>query len=675
MTGKRRSIITAANERSSLDGLPNAVSVITRWSRPLGTPDASDSYFWSVATWWIKFGAAAYGGSVRQFARSLPVSRLSSNRFQINLASGKSISAPIALALINPPDWEGLSAKAAHTVAYSVPELDLFDLLFGDALFVQQAILDFDAFMEWLGAHPRMPWLIPLLARYVGELVARQPSGIETSDIQTSFSDWLDTRDPSAKGAAAVSEQAARARIGQMEVQDANPGRSAPSVNDVDVYGHFSSPIGIGEDARLIARAWEMAGYRVNRIDLTEGELGKTTAPFAFWAVPAPNLALRALRFTAEHDAQFKIIATPWELASTPESLHWVYRAADATCVYADFVLNSLPADIRESTIKLPMPFDCTSITGDAANTEKEELFTVAAMFDFGSYIQRKGPLHVIAAFKAAFGANEHVRLVLKSMHRSDRPEEFASLQRLIGDDPRILLVDSIWPSEQVHRFLKAAHVFVSLHASEGFGRVLAESMLLDTLVIATNYSGSSEICTPETALLVPYELVPLADDDYLLGSGQHWARPDIAAAAAAMRLAFREWRAPPLTKIRERARDLIQSRFSLEATASSLGHLMRDAWGPACTLTQPASINHPSSTEAARAAAIEAAGYLTLRFWNNDVLTNIDGVLTEIEAALATRSARSQPLTPGAARRPRSSRRQALSLWEKYKGGAIPPG
>ena len=39
-----------------------------------------------------------------------------------------------------------------------------------------------------------------------------------------------------------------------------------------------------------------------------------------------------------------------------------------------------------------------------------------------------------------------------------------------------------------------------------------------------------------------------------------------------------------------------------------------------------------------ARTAAIEATGYLVLRFWNDDVLQNIEGVIGEIERTLAAR-------------------------------------
>jgi very-short-patch-repair endonuclease len=45
----------------------------------------------------------------------------------------------------------------------------------------------------------------------------------------------------------------------------------------------------------------------------------------------------------------------------------------------------------------------------------------------------------------------------------------------------------------------------------------------------------------------------------------------------------------------------------------------------------------HSESTEAdaKRTAVLESCGYLVLRFWNNDVLKNMDGVLEEILATL----------------------------------------
>jgi very-short-patch-repair endonuclease len=43
----------------------------------------------------------------------------------------------------------------------------------------------------------------------------------------------------------------------------------------------------------------------------------------------------------------------------------------------------------------------------------------------------------------------------------------------------------------------------------------------------------------------------------------------------------------------------------------------------------------HSEETDGARTAALEAAGFHVLRFWNNEVLQNLDGVLQEIKRHL----------------------------------------
>ena len=43
------------------------------------------------------------------------------------------------------------------------------------------------------------------------------------------------------------------------------------------------------------------------------------------------------------------------------------------------------------------------------------------------------------------------------------------------------------------------------------------------------------------------------------------------------------------------------------------------------------------STTDEARTRMIEAYGYTVIRFWNNDVLSNTDGVIEGIAQALAT--------------------------------------
>jgi len=54
------------------------------------------------------------------------------------------------------------------------------------------------------------------------------------------------------------------------------------------------------------------------------------------------------------------------------------------------------------------------------------------------------------------------------------------------------------------------------------------------------------------------------------------------------------------------------------------------------------------SHEDAQRTRAIEAQGYLVLRFWNNDVLSNMDGVLQSIVDMLPSSPPHPSPLPDG---------------------------
>lgn len=54
----------------------------------------------------------------------------------------------------------------------------------------------------------------------------------------------------------------------------------------------------------------------------------------------------------------------------------------------------------------------------------------------------------------------------------------------------------------------------VQLHASEEFGRLLAEGMLFDTVAAATDFSGPREASTAETALSAHNTLARVAADN-----------------------------------------------------------------------------------------------------------------------------------------------------------------
>jgi glycosyltransferase involved in cell wall biosynthesis len=60
--------------------------------------------------------------------------------------------------------------------------------------------------------------------------------------------------------------------------------------------------------------------------------------------------------------------------------------------------------------------------------------------------------------------------------------------------------------------------------------------MSLGKPVIATGYSGNMDFMNSNNSILVPFELVPVAEDAYPYPKDSRWAQPDIEFAADAMR-------------------------------------------------------------------------------------------------------------------------------------------
>jgi glycosyltransferase involved in cell wall biosynthesis len=107
-----------------------------------------------------------------------------------------------------------------------------------------------------------------------------------------------------------------------------------------------------------------------------------------------------------------------------------------------------------------------------------------------------------------------------------------------MAGDPRILVLEGDFPRADMLELIAACDCFVSLHRSEGFGRVLAEALSLGRPVVATYWSGNVDFADLGQQYLVEGALVPLQPGDYPTGDGQHWAEPDFEASVAALRAA-----------------------------------------------------------------------------------------------------------------------------------------
>lgn len=106
-------------------------------------------------------------------------------------------------------------------------------------------------------------------------------------------------------------------------------------------------------------------------------------------------------------------------------------------------------------------------------------------MYDTNSTMARKNPVGALDAYKKAFPVeDEHVGLVIKM--NNPKQEDLEVLREQTKGYQNVYLIAEVLDKPKVNSLIAAVDVFVSLHRAEGFGLVMAEAMLLDTVCVAT---------------------------------------------------------------------------------------------------------------------------------------------------------------------------------------------
>ena len=160
---------------------------------------------------------------------------------------------------------------------------------------------------------------------------------------------------------------------------------------------------------------------------------------------------------------------------------------------------------------------------------------------DCASGFERKNPLAVIEAFRAAFSSDEHVRLVVACANGERDPRRHAELVASVGEDPAIEVRDCDASGSEIEALTAASDCYVSLHRAEAFGRDLATAMWFGKPVIATGYSGNLDFMTADNSMLVEFGLVPVGPGADPYPADGQWADPSVEHAAAWIRRAFED--------------------------------------------------------------------------------------------------------------------------------------
>lgn len=305
----------------------------------------------------------------------------------------------------------------------------------------------------------------------------------------------------------------------------------------VNIHGYFLSEIGLGESARLLYAAMysqDISLAACNRVldgrqnDTQFSEIISQDAPYRASLSVAGLLDYRRLRHSI-CPKKFNIAYPFWELEKIPTRyIAYLQRFdqvwAPSTFIYDTFVAHGLD---RVALVKHPVRTPDIAPKGTPPDGKLKCLF----FFDFDSFAARKNPESVIHAFQQAFKNQPDVSLTVKTRGVSDLGRRHW-LAGQAANDNRITIVDETLTRSQMAQMMADHDVFISLHRSEGLGLGCAEALAAGKIVVATDYGGSTDFVTHDTAFPVSWTPIAVEKGQYPLSEDATWANPSVDDAA-----------------------------------------------------------------------------------------------------------------------------------------------
>jgi len=321
----------------------------------------------------------------------------------------------------------------------------------------------------------------------------------------------------------------------------------------VNLIGYAFGELGIGEDVRMAARALYAAGVPFLILNFAPGaNISQGDYSVQEWVETEPRYflnifcltALETFRFYCENgseifEGRYNIGYWPWELPKWPESWKHCFSLVDEVWASSSYIQDSLvascnmPVPLMPMAVELPADISWANVRERRSLSDNDIVFIFS--FDGGSHIKRKNPLAIVKAFMQAFPETNDVILIVKCMRPDESTREWREIVEIARYDRRIKVIDETLSKKEVLELYGACDCYVSLHRSEGYGRGMAEALLLGLDVIATGFSGNVDFCKTLGAHLVTYKIKNLAAGDYVEGENQFWADPDITSAANKM--------------------------------------------------------------------------------------------------------------------------------------------
>lgn len=348
--------------------------------------------------------------------------------------------------------------------------------------------------------------------------------------------------------------------------ESAPPRRAAPYISSrphqdvrdisVNLVGYARGELGVGEDVRMVSLALDSVGIHHTIIDvsefLTSARKNDSFTPrnssevpvhfFTIYCMPVFDLARLYLEFGRKFfDEQYKIGYFPWELPEAPKGWDDIYDLVDEIWAPTAFTAQAFESGTQKPVYVMPpavaLPPIAIHLKKDIINTDKYK-FVFIYPFDPNSHLSRKNPLALVRAFRKAFDKKYDAVVLLLRVNGNPRGHPgWKEVEDAASADNRIHILFETLDRADALGILASCDCLVSPHRAEGFGRNIAEAILLGLPVLATGFSGNVDFMDPDELIAwAPRKLTP---GEYPFGDGLWWADPNVDDMARKMRLVY----------------------------------------------------------------------------------------------------------------------------------------
>jgi glycosyltransferase involved in cell wall biosynthesis len=320
--------------------------------------------------------------------------------------------------------------------------------------------------------------------------------------------------------------------------EPSSPTNKADKPFGVNLYGFAYGELGIGEDLRMAVACCEAANipYHVVNVDagnnrqadqLLKGKThdlhSKDLPPYLnnIFCLPAFDTASRIFmqKGASAFEGYHNIGWWPWELSVFPKA--WqphAFKLVDEVWASSTFLEDMYKRSTDKPVHLVPLAVSVDRLKKHPRKyyglPDKKYLFLY--VFDFNSSVARKNPMAAVNAFKQAFPqTDKSVGLVLKTMNINPANPEWQDFLKECKADTRIYVLTETMDRSDVLGLIDCCDAYVSLHRAEGFGRTIAEAILLKKPLIATNYSGSIDFFDKDSYCLIGFNECVLNNADY----------------------------------------------------------------------------------------------------------------------------------------------------------------